>query len=136
MKSKITIHCCLCGKSHIEEIELPYGWLLRYDDIDEDLGFCPEHSEVAEWADSQCQGCVGGWGDCDLWRDFAHSKMGLTASDLHKIEKGACPRRTNGTFSFSYDGIEEIDLSNKGSSEAGKIFVRAILAYCEKHNIT
>lgn len=58
---KITISCCFCSNNHEREIELPQGWCVRYDNISSEIGFCPEHSIISKFCDSQCPGCVGSW---------------------------------------------------------------------------
>lgn len=129
MEISLTIHCCLCSKKSEHKVALPDGWDHRYGGIDdEDSGFCPDHADVAEFAASQCPGCVGGWGDCDLWRDFAHRRK-LTPDDFVKIERGVCPRRTGGTFSVSSKGVEQIDLSTKATTKSGLQLATAIRDY-------
>ena len=131
MEINLTIHCCLCSKQSDHKVVLPDGWDHRYGGIDdENSGFCPDHSDVAEFAGSQCPGCVGGWGDCDLWRDFAHSgRRKLTPADFIKIERGICPRRTNGTFGVSSLGVEQLDLSTKATTKSGLQLATAIRDY-------
>lgn len=119
--------------THTHEIELPDGWALRYDGIDEEKGFCPEHSPIQEWANAQCPGCVGGWGDCNLWRDFAYERQrSLSEGDLSLIRKGICPRRTNGSIEIVNGVIQQFDMSNIAPVGSGDAFADAILAYWDK----
>ena len=121
----------MCSKETKHTIELPPGWAHRYDAIDdEQSGFCPDHAAVAGFADDQCPGCVGGWGDCGLWRDFAFSgRRKLTPADFTSIECGKCPRRVNGTFTVSSAGVEDLDLSTVAKTEAGVALALAIKDY-------
>lgn len=135
MKIDLRVYCCLCSNTHKTEVELPEGWDHRYGGVDdESAGFCPDHAAVAAFAESQCPGCVGGWGDCDMWRAFSSSyNRKITDADLASLEGGICPRRTNGTMSFSRGGVEKIDLSNRAPIEAGKAFADAIRDYVKKY---
>lgn len=135
MEAKMTVHCCLCSKKTHAPFEIPDEWALTRDEFDiEQDGFCPDHAAVAEFESSQCSGCVGGWGDCDMWRAFAFSgSRSITDRDLSSIERGICPRRTNGTFSFSRGtGIEDIDLSTR-ANEGGRAFADAIREYIVRY---
>jgi hypothetical protein len=88
-KLTVTVHCCLCNNKTNHEIDLPEGWTHRLSSIDnEQDGFCPDHASVAEFAASQCPGCVGGWGDCPMWSAFAYSgyKRDVTFGDLASIK--------------------------------------------------
>ncbi len=133
---ELTINCCLCGESHEAMIDLPDGWSHRTSGVDSDDGFCVKHAPVAKWSDSQCPGCVGTWGDCALWRGFAYShSRDLTDAELDTIRAGVCPRRTNGSFSFSRTtGIRDIDLSERATTESGVVFVQAIRDYWGRHD--
>lgn len=129
---KITLTCCLCSARTDVEAETPDGWELRYSDIDEDKCFCPKHVAVAEFARSQCPGCISGWGnDCPLFRAFAYSgSRNLAAGDFAKIEGGICPKRVNGTISFSHGrGIEDVDLSDRAPAPSGVVLSQAIRDY-------
>lgn len=130
--AKLTISCAFCSEAHTVELDMPAGWKLRYDGIDEETAFCPKHSPVAEFAASQCPGCVGGWGDCSLWQGFAfgHSRD-LTEKDFAALESGICPRRTNGTISFDAKSraISEVNLSERAPVESGKALAAAIREY-------
>jgi len=136
MEFEIEISCCLCGNSHKTEIQLPDGWCSRYGGATAEDGFCPEHSIIADWADSQCPGCVGGWGDCELWQSFAYQyRKNLSSEDFAKIRSGICPKRTNGSFGFSTKTgrLEEFDLSENGTVESGVSLEKAIKNYWEKY---
>jgi len=132
----VTVSCCLCSNDHKVVLDLPAGWGSRYGAVDDEQGFCPEHSQVAGFSDEQCPGCVGGWGDCDLWSSFAysHPREPITAAEISAIRTGLCPRRTNGTFTFSREtGMVSEDLSKQSESEAGAAFADGIIAYLEKY---
>ena len=132
---KVEITCCMCSSTY--ESHIPdNGWKTRYDAVATEDGFCPGHSKIAEWCNDQCAGCVGGWMDCSLWKDFAYDNSpGLAEKDYQSIESGICPRRVNGTFSFSREtGIEQIDLSDRAESESGKALAQAIREYWEKYH--
>lgn len=135
MKIDLHITCCLCGESYDTEINLPDGWDHRYGGIDSEVGFCAKHASVADWADSQCPGCVGSWMDCALWRGFTYShQRDLTNDELNVIRTGTCPRRTNGMFGFSRSGgMQKIDLSEPAITHGGEAFAQAILDYWEKY---
>ena len=131
MELKLTVHCCLCSKDSKHTVNMPDGWAHRYSGIDdEDNGFCPDHADIAEFAESQCPGCVGGWGDCGLWTDFAHSgRRNLSPQDFMSIERGICPRRVNGTFGVSRAGVAQLDLSTKATTKSGVSLALAIRDY-------
>ena len=137
---KISVYCSFCQNKHEAKIELPEGWAHSCGGIDdEENGFCPDHADIAQFAGTQCPGCVGGWGDCDMWRAFAFpgSRRDITEQDIAQIEKGICPRRTNGTFGavFSYGkgSCGPIDLSENAGTEAGKAFADAIREYIQRY---
>jgi hypothetical protein len=126
----VIFSCCLCEKNHKAVVVLPDRWAMRYDGIDKEDSFCPEHALIAEWADAQCPGCVEGWMDCGLWRDFAYSRRDLSESDFAAIEAGICPRRTNGSMMVNDGGgIETLNLSEKATSRSGKCLAAAIMEY-------
>ena len=135
MDFEIEISCCLCSRKHKTAIEMPEGWGARYDGTTVENGFCPEHELITKWADSQCPGCAGGWGDCSLWSAFAYQgRRNLDDSDFGQIESGICPKRTNGTFLFSIEeGFGSMDLSEKGGSVEGVAFAKAIREYWENY---
>ena len=133
----LTLSCSLCEQSHEVDIETPEGWVGRYDGIDDEKAFCPKHSVIKEFSESNCRGCVGGWGDCDMFRSFAYLyDRDITKDELTTVESGVCPRRTNGTFSVSSGEVAEIDLSETGTTESGKAFANAIREYMEKYPIS
>jgi hypothetical protein len=135
VKINVAVDCCLCSNTHRTSINIPENWSHIYGGIDDEQhAFCPAHSDIMEFVRSQCSGCVGGWGDCGLWRAFAYSKLDLTNEDFLSIEKGICPKRVNGTFGFSQDGIEKIDLSQKVSVKSGVALSIAIKEYAEKYH--
>ena len=135
MKIEIEISCCLCSNNHKQNIDIPEGWAVRYGNISTEGGFCPEHYIVSKFAESQCPGCVGGWYDCDLWRNFAYSKHNLTDKDFEIMSTGICPKRTGGTMVFNSGTGERtsIDLRDPENVEAGKAFVKAIKDYWAKY---
>lgn len=135
---KISVNCCLCEARYETEVEPPTGWDHRYGAIDnEGDAFCPKHAPVAEFAASQCPGCVGGWGDCPMWQAFAYSHgRDITDDEFKKIESGVCPRRVNGTIGVRVGRkptIEDLDLSDRATAAAGVAFAQAIREYCAKY---
>ena len=135
MEIKIEISCCMCKADHETKIELPEGWAMRYDTIyEEHGGFCPDHKQIAEFAEAQCPGCVGGWGDCSLWESFAYSnRRTLTEDDFKIMRTGVCPKRTNGTFGLNNGIIEKINLSEIAENESGIVLEKAIKKYWERY---
>jgi hypothetical protein len=139
---KVTINCSMCSEKHEAEIALPDGWSGTYDGIDDEHGLCPKHAPIADFKDNQCPGCVGGWGDCNLWRDFAyasrHDMRPLAEDDFKLMRLGACPRRTNGTLGVHNPPggpphIEDIDLSSP-SVAGGRALADAIIEYQNTYN--
>ncbi len=131
----VTIGCCLCSKEHKQEFALPDGWAHRFDAVDdENGGFCPDHAKVAAFAESQCPGCVGGWGDCPMWQAFAYTP-GRTICDVDyfSLERGICPRRVNGTVGFNKGRMEHLDLSDRAPIDSGEAFAQAIRDYCTRY---
>lgn len=136
-KQTIGISCSLCEDSYETEIETE-GWTTRYNSVSTEDGFCPKHSVILEFTDSQCIGCVGGWGECDLFKSFAYSKYNvnpLDDNDFKKIECGICPRRTNGTFSFNTNEriLRPDDLSEQATDKSGMALATAIKEYIKKY---
>jgi hypothetical protein len=131
----VIVRCCLCSKDTSHEIELPKGWVHRGGEIEDELdGLCPDHAAVADFANSQCSGCVGSFGDCDMFRAFSYARSrDVSEADYAKLRQGVCPRRTGGTFSMTMKKenfeFETIDLSSK-SVEGGVAFAAAIEKYC------
>jgi hypothetical protein len=135
---EITIYCSMCPETHKATIDLPDGWSGTYNGVDDELGLCPKHAAIQAFKDAQCPGCVGGWGDCNLWRDFAyspprHNAHPLTEDDFKLLRLGACPRRINGTIGVhSTPGarpyIDDIDLSAP-SVAGGRALADAIIDY-------
>lgn len=127
----------MCSEEYKEHVRLPPGWEHINREIDDEThAFCPAHKEIAEFQGDQCAGCIGGWGDCDLWKSFAYNKLKLTDNDFKKIKEGVCPKRTNGTFGFNPAdrSIEDIDLSEPSSNKSGLAFEKAIKDYCSKYH--
>ena len=135
---EVSLYCALCSATTKQNIPMPDGWDGRYRSVSDEAAFCPAHSSVAKFADSQCPGCVGGWGDCDLFKSFSYSKLMLTDADFKTLESGVCPKRTNGTFSISTSNagatFEDIDLRDPPVIEAGKVLAKAIREYAEKYH--
>lgn len=140
---KITVSCCLCDRQHEESITLPDGWSTRYGGTDVEDGFCPDHAVIADFADDQCPGCVGGWGDCPLFDGFAYGHHGnngakygeapLSEIEHQQLCQGYCPRRVNGTLAFSPStGIQEINLSQE-AKQGGTELSLAIKAYVKRY---
>lgn len=131
----LTVNCCLCSEKLQIKLDVPDGWDHVYDDIEEEqFGFCPEHAAVKPFTDGQCVGCVGGWGECDMWSAFAFDGRSRTISDADyaALENGVCPRRTNGTFGVSNGVMEDIDLTDR-AVVAGKAFANSIREYVQKY---
>ncbi len=137
MKAEVHISCCLCREEHVVEIDLLDGWAMTYPAIDEEQAFCPDHAVIAEFTNTQCSGCVGGWGDCGLWEDFAYGKerRNLSESDFAQIRQGLCPRRVNGTMmvDMSAGKIENMDLSRRAPTLVGNALERAIKDYWQRY---
>lgn len=131
---EVTISCCFCNNTHEHKIDLPVGWesINNFRDI-EDV-FCPKHSIILKFVESQCPGCVGGWMDCTLWNSFAYSKPTLTEADFKIISNGICPKRINGMMLFDHNTreISELDWRYTKNIEAGEALVRAIKEYWEE----
>lgn len=133
---EVTINCSMCSDKHEATITLPEGWCGAYGGVDDEHGLCPKHAAIAAFKDAQCPGCVGGWGDCDLWSAFAYSTpprhaRPLTEDDFKLMRLGACPRRTNGTIGVRTGKppyIEDIDLSSP-SVAGGRALADAIIEY-------
>jgi len=136
MKTNVTLSCCMCIEKVEFQIDTPDNWKLRTEIYEEDC-FCSKHFAIEEFADNQCSGCVGGWMDCNLWRAFAYNKPSLTEMDFEHIERGICPKRTNGTFMVksSSEGVNvsDINLSEMSSTESGMALATAIRDYIEKY---
>lgn len=133
---EISIDCCLCETHHRTQIVLPPGWEHRYDAINDEVGFCPDHAKVAAFAEAQCPGCVGGWGDCPMWRAFAFSHdRSIGPEDYKALEAGRCPRRVNGTSRVDRDRgtMADLDLSEQATVESGTAFAQAIRDYVAKY---
>ena len=131
MKLEIEVSCCLCQTNLNLELDIPDTWG-NISNVYAEQSLCPKHKEIENFIDSQCPGCVGGWADCDLWKDFAYNNSrNLGDDDFSKLKKGICPRRTNGSFSFDTDKgkIEHIDLSYKASEASGIALEKAIKEY-------
>ncbi len=119
------------------EIDLLDGWAMTYPAIDVEQAFCPDHAVIADFTNTQCSGCVGGWGDCGLWEDFAYGKerRNLNERDFTQIRQGVCPRRVNGTMMFdaNVEKIENIDLSKQAPNQVGAALEQAIKDYWRRY---
>lgn len=134
-KIKLTVSCCLCPEKTEQEVELPTGWIVRGNWVDKE-GFCPEHSPVADFVESQCPGCIEGWGECTLWRKIQARRKdeGPSITEMNAIRAGICPSRTNGTSMIVPGGsFEPVDISERASEESGEAFAQAIIDYRTKH---
>lgn len=132
----LNVSCCLCPEKHTVEVKLPDKWCSRYDGTQDENGFCPKHSEIADFAQSQCPGCVGSWGDCPLWESFAYThKRSITPVDLNHIANGICPKRINGTscYKFGEGNHEQLNLSKPAPGFSGMAFAKAIRVYCSDY---
>lgn len=140
----ITINCALCEAKHEARIELPANWHGAYEGIDDEHGLCPKHQAVQAFKDSQCPGCVGGWGDCGLFDAFAFSgkhkprgAVALNEIDFKRMRRGVCPRRVNGTigverFPNGDVAVEDINISTP-AVDGGRALAKAINQYIEKY---
>lgn len=131
---EVALSCGLCGESNTQNIPMPAGWDSRYQSVSDEHAFCPEHAAVADFCDSQCPGCVGGWGDCSLWSAFAYRELKLADSDFRVMESGICPKRTNGTMMLERGKITDVDLRDPPVAAAGKLLADAIRAYALKYH--
>ena len=132
---EVSLYCGLCSTKHEQKIPMPAGWDSRYQSVSDEHAFCPAHAKIADFADSQCPGCVGGWGDCSMWKSFAYRTLELTAGDFKTLERGICPKRTNGTMMFSREsGMKDIDLRDPPSVEGGVALAQAIREYAKKYH--
>lgn len=135
---EVSLSCGLCGASNEQHIPMPNGWDSRYRSVSDETAFCPEHAIVAQFADSQCPGCVGGWGDCPLWQSFAYSKLTLVDADFDALSRGICPKRVNGSMVLKVTAsgatIDHLDLRDPPVVEAGKALATAILQYAAKYH--
>lgn len=135
----VTVHCCLCDGRTEHVVDMPEGWVHRYGGVDvEQDGFCPTHATVEAFAADQCLGCVSGWGECGLWQGFAFRAFTLTDDDMASIRRGICPKRVNGTLSVTTGpgaGVEEIDISERASTESGEALAQAILDYVQQYGV-
>lgn len=132
---KLTLSCGLCPAEHRTVIQAPDGWAATYDEIDSEGGFCPKHAAVRAFKDSQCPGCVEDWGECEMWQAFAYSGgRDISPRDIEIIRTELCPRRTNGTFSFSQeDGLQGLSLSERSPTAAGTAFADAIEEHIKRY---
>lgn len=136
-KIELEAYCCLCEEKTIVPIAVPEGWFIP-DQCEENKAFCPKHILIKQFQ-SNCSGCVGGWGECSMWRPFSSANArDITEEELQVIESGRCPRRTNGTMIVTkhksgFHEMEDVDLSDACSKKAGKAFADAIREYCEKY---
>ena len=124
---------CFCGEDHKQEIDLPAGWDSRYHSASDDQAFCPKHAIIAKFAESQCPGCIGGWKDCELHNSFAFNRVTIDEDDFAIMRTGKCPKRCGGTFGYSENGLEEIDLTDPPNAEAGAALEVAIKEYIVKY---
>lgn len=130
----VSMSCALCEKHHERTVSMPDGWDSRYRAVEEEKAFCPEHAIIAAFCDSQCPGCVGGWGDCPLYKSFAFGKLTLSANDFSTLESGICPKRVNGTMMFGGGKLEHVDLRETPVAIAGQALSVAIKSYALKYH--
>lgn len=143
MKIKIELTCTFHNDANdYVEVEIPDGWNVRHSGIDMEEAFCPEHAKAEDWLSQVCPGCVGGWGDCPLYRGFAYERKytqdnPVSRDDLAVIETGVCPKRVNGTFMRFEDDdhLTSIDISDRATTEAGKAMADGIRTYWEHYPV-
>ncbi len=119
MPQEIEYWCSFCDRR--EKVVAPTEFATRYGHDVEDAA-CPDHADAMQFLDDQCPGCVGGWGDCGMYK--AIGDRSVSGADIAMILGGHCPYRVNGTASFSSSGFQSIDLSEKTS--AGAAFAAAV----------
>ena len=133
----VTLWCAFCGESANIVAPMPTGCATRYGGMDDEHAFCPKHAAVEPFFDSQCPGCVSGWGECGLYRAFAHKENTLTDADKATLSRGVCPKRVNGTLfvTNTADGVkvEDADIRSDPVAEAGAAVVAAIADHDAKH---
>ena len=110
---EISVTCCLCDNEI--EIQVPdsqyLGWA-NVDDVYDESALCPDHAHLKEFFSSVCPGCVGGWPDCQFYKNFRR----LSSEQFVVLESGRCPLRTNGTYLLGRGSIDISDVN----VEAGK----------------
>ena len=134
---EIELSCYFCDKNITIKVEGCEGWGVRYNVIGTERAFCPDHSDILKFAENQCPGCVGCFCDCDLFRSFEkRASRTITNHDLFMLEKGICPKRTNGTFDIDFRSkkLSEINISDVATAESGKKLAKAIREYIKKYN--
>jgi len=119
MSQEIEYWCAFCDKR--EKVEAPTTFRTHYGHDVEDAA-CPDHAGAMEFLGDQCPGCVGGWGDCQMFTLVGNRSV--SPDDLTTIRSGICPHRVNGTSSFGPGGFTAINLSKK--SRYGGAFADAI----------
>lgn len=135
MPAKITVACDGIVCDNKVEFDAP-DWFGEFESEGGKRWFyCPDCKLQLDFFGAQCPGCVEGFSDCSLGKAFLYSYWRtITPDKLEAIEKGICPYRTNGTFSFSpKTGMERIDLSEIAPSPAGKAVAEAIREYIRKY---
>ncbi len=124
---KVELNCFFCNAKTEKNIDAE-GWENYYDTIYQEDTFCPEHNKVYDFLNSVCPGCVGGWSDCTFGKDIQFER--ITDEDLSIIRAGHCPRRCNGSMTFSREeGMKTFDMSSKASKGASIATVNAITDY-------
>ncbi len=131
------LDCMFCDKKARMALELPSGWKSRGAPYLENDIFCQDHNLIIDFLDAQCSGCVGGWGDCGLFRSFAYDHdKDFSEEDAEQLRKGICPRRVNGTMESNVDEngltLKDVDLSELATSESGTLLAKSIQEYLEK----
>ena len=135
---KISIYCIMCNKQYEQDVLLSEDFTtIDGDYIETERGLCPKHAKLKQWIDTQCDGCAGGFGDCNLWKSFAFPSgytSKISESDFESIESGVCPRYTTGSINFINGKIFEDEFSHDVAPvDVGKFFADEIREYI-KHN--
>lgn len=133
--AKIRLNCVICPNDLEIKINSKDWEVPETVDVEDHYILCPEHKEIMGFIGTQCPGCVGGFGDCNLFRSFICYGRDVTITDskLEKIEEGYCPYRTNGTMIFGLEGLKKVNLSEQAPKEAGEALAEAIKEYIKRY---
>lgn len=132
----VEVGCSMCSRKCKVETTVPEDFVEAHGfqiDAYTVYTLCPDHAHLVDWVQNQCDGCVGGFGDCDLFSAFAYSSgpIQLSENDFSSIKCGICPKRTNGSMTFDSrtGAIGYPDFSKQATNEAGVKLANDILTY-------